>query len=1114
MRLRWLTCLFLVGSMCGLRSLGAAEPYLEFVEGLRNRDLHEYAILYLEQLEKRSNVPPEIKTVIPFEKGITLIEGVRGVRRPEDQTRQLDLARKYLEEFLKKNPKHALAPQANTELAQVLIGKGRVEVLQSRSPSNAGTKSEFQAKARKYFGEARKVFQAAHDQYKAEWEKYGVFIDQVKERQEYEAREKAALNYIQAQLNLAIVTYEEAQTYDAGSKPFLATLEKAAGQFEAIHSKYRSQLAGLYARMWQGKCFEEQRDIVKALGIYNELLQHPGKSPSLRKLKDRVLHFRLICLNSEERHDYQVVVQEAVEWLRGAPKGTRVSLGIQWEMARALESLASQPDVNETDKNRYLAQALSTAQGVNRSAGEYKEPSTAMIQRVSLKLNRDPSDPKDFATAYEVSRGRVREAGKLSQKVSEAKPKDKAKVQEELDAQLKETARLLNLALVLASPNDQVNDINQARYWLSYVYYLMKDRSYEAAILSEYIANRYQKAESELPLDAAYLSMAAYLQAYRTAPKDQREADIARILKICNLITTNWPNSDKANDARMNLGSLYSQIKQPDNAARVFSEIPSSSARYLDAQLAAGQAYWQSYVDQAVLPDDQRPPQKQLDTLQKKAQQVLRTAVDKLEAGLAKDAPPVDNITAAKLTLVQILNGSGAYKESLALLTTGPRCLTVAVTVPKEDARPKQGVKSRPFASAVYQELLRSYVGTQQLDKARASMKDLEKIEGAGGGGAAVTQIYLRLGQELEKEVKRLQAAKDPRLGDVLKSFETFLDDMFNRKEGRNYNTLVWVGETYYHLGEGVQEGDKARSNTYFTKGAQAFQEILDAAANDSSFTPAGATAGVRLRLTDTKRRQGDFEEAEKLVRGILTERPNALDAQTLAAQIYQDWAARGGPEDWEKWNLAISGDLTAKKGKKKVVWGWYGLSDRLGRNLLQSENPNPDYEKQYLEARYNVAYCRFHAAQGQSQAQKRQDLLDAAKRDIVYTATVSSELGGGETWERFNLLYREILEAAGQPVVDLQKRISVDPTEVARVEASGKKASKPKAKAKAKPAAKAESSGSGELLIVLVLVVAAAGGGGYFYMQTQQKKQKQKIAAVTQSPPRKKRPPTAKAKT
>src|SRR5882724_6792089 len=84
----------------------AAEPYLEFVNELRRLDYHDYALIYLEKLEKRADVPADIKEVIPFEKGITLVDGARREHSPEGQTRQLDLARGFLEQFLKASPNH------------------------------------------------------------------------------------------------------------------------------------------------------------------------------------------------------------------------------------------------------------------------------------------------------------------------------------------------------------------------------------------------------------------------------------------------------------------------------------------------------------------------------------------------------------------------------------------------------------------------------------------------------------------------------------------------------------------------------------------------------------------------------------------------------------------------------------------------------------------------------------------------------------------------------------------------------------------------------------------------------------------------------------------------
>src|SRR5450759_3011512 len=93
-RLNVLAVVFLAGAtVFSTAPVRAAEPYLEFVRGLRDREYHDYALLYLEQLEKRTDVPADVKEVIPFEKAITLLRGAQGLRNPEAQSRQLDQAR-------------------------------------------------------------------------------------------------------------------------------------------------------------------------------------------------------------------------------------------------------------------------------------------------------------------------------------------------------------------------------------------------------------------------------------------------------------------------------------------------------------------------------------------------------------------------------------------------------------------------------------------------------------------------------------------------------------------------------------------------------------------------------------------------------------------------------------------------------------------------------------------------------------------------------------------------------------------------------------------------------------------------------------------------------------
>jgi hypothetical protein len=1101
MTLRWPFAAALGILLLFVAPLGAVEPYLEFVKGLRDRDYHDLALQYLEELEQRPGIPSEVKEVLSYEKALTLLDGARNIRNPEAQGKQLDQARGYLEQFLKASPNHPQAAQANSELAQVYVGKGKVEVLQSKSPNNAAQKADFQKKARGYFAEARQMFQAAHDRFQTEYEKFDKFIPKT-DKARHDAREQAYVRWIQTQLNLAILIYEEAQTYDKGSTENRKRLTDASNAFEQIHARHRSLVAGLHARMLQGKCFEEQDDITKAIGIYDELLGHGGDKPTgaLKNLQDRVLLFKLICLNHDKRKDYQVVAQTAAEWVKEnrSSLSTRNGLGIQWEMVRVEELLARKEGVLDAERNRLLQQALSTARSINKFPGEYKDGSTAMIQRLMVALDREPGDPKDFATAFGTGRTLIEDIRNRNKAIAESSGAERDKQVADLQTVLKEAVRVLRLALQLASSKDDEKDINRVRYFLSYSYYSLRDYSYESAILAEFVARKYVDKQPDGALEAAYLAQAAHIQAYNRNSESDRSSDVQRIISICNFITEHWPESDKAQDARMNLGAFFSQLRQPAEAAKWFLQVPESAPQHLEAQLAAGNAFWVNYLEESIRPEADRKPPDQLDELVKQARSILQNAITRYESQLPKDVAQVEpaklaKLSEAKLTYGQILNGSGDYKGALAQLTEGPLAVVAAVSAPdgnEQKRPPKPNIKSREFASFAHQQILRSYVGIQDLDKARAEMKELESIEGAAGGGAALTRIFLDLGKELEKEVKRLQAANDPRLGEVLKSFEKFLDDMSSRKEGQDYHSLMWVAETYRALGEGLEAGDSAKSDGYFSKSISALQAILDEEAKRPGYAPRDALTGVQLRKVMCLRRQKSFEEGRKLVNVILKEHPKALDAQIEAARLYQDWASRGGPADRDKWGLAIDGDQHSKK-KQKLVWGWSGIAQRLDTSLTNATSNNAEHRQQYLDARYSVAWCRLHEALSQASGKSRSELLERAHADLMVTAKLNPELGGGETWEKFNSLYRQIqremVDAGLQKteIVDLDKRARRSPGEAnaskAKATATRQKKAAVKVSEKGKagsPAAKSKSEGGSVLTWILLGLVVLAGGG------------------------------------
>lgn len=1147
MRMRWwsLACL---GAILVAATARAEERHLDFLNGLRELRYYDYALIFLDQLDARTDVAPELKEVLPYERAKTLLESAPYERTPEAQLKQLDNATLYLQQFLKQSPEHARAAEANSELAEVLVKKGHVEIIQANVPANLAKKGEFLQRARGFYNEARKMYQAAQDAYTGRLKALPPgYIDPKDPR--HAEREAAIVAQIQAEYHLNLCTYHEAQTYEDGDPKRRELLLKAANDFEKLHQVHRSVVAGLYARMHQGKCFEEMGDITKALGIYNELLGHGEEesTPVLKRLQDHVLHFKLICLNHESKNDHMVVNQLGSDWLKANRDRTlrsETGLGIRWELARSLEQLAirasaqearpspgsktkkknpekpeeEEPALFQADIGRPDAlyrQAEAHAVYINRYPGKYREPSSAMIKRIRLALGKGTGDPRDFDSAFQMSMELVKQIKPKREAIERAAPAERANLNKAYADYVAEAIRICKLTISLNGPvpadkkDDRENEVNRVRYFLAYAYFSHPSRAYayDAALIGEYIARKYPN--SVAALDAAYLAMAAYQQAYNTSDASKRadqdplkaveeskkNFDIERVIAVADYISQTWPTDDKAQDARLNLGDLYLKLRRPEDAAKAFQQVPQGTPQYLPAQMKAGIALWDAAASNSLIPEGQRLPAETVKKYQDDAQKILADAIKQAEAKQPADGKPGDDVTLAKLSLVQILNGTGKYPEAVKLITEGPKSVLVG-------AGDMSGKRGDTIKVATRTELLRGYVGSKQVEKAREQLKELEKL----GGTEGLTGILVNLGKELKKELERLEQAKDPRLNEVLASFEAFLGDLAGRKEGQDYGSLMWVGQTYAALAEGIEKSDPAKSTGYFGKSADAYQDLVRRGESDPKFIPAGAMPGVKLNLIASRRREKRFEEAEKLMQELLETNSNALDIQKEAAQIFQDRAAQGGPDDWKYWEKAISGERTG--GRDQKLWGWYLFGEKLRTSLSQRNIPpkqKVEYEALYFEVRYNTAYCRLQFALNQPKDTDKEQQLRYARLDISNTASQVGNFGERAEYNEYNALYKQIQEEYNglmtklarltdlQTVADLPKNTDViatapppeleEPDETTSEETATKTTKKKEKKKEA-------SSGMLEMAIFgLVLVLGAAGIGFMVFRKPQKKR-------------------------
>ncbi|HID23857.1 MAG TPA: hypothetical protein EYP14_15865, partial [Planctomycetaceae bacterium] len=385
MKTRWLRLLLLPLLALVVDRAGAGEPYWQFLEGLRQRRYYDYALLYLDQLAADSSVPTEVRDVLPYERAVTLLQSAQTLRSPQAQAQQLDEALKLFDQFVQAHPNHPKVAEANSQRARVLFDKGRVRVWQIQSTSDESDRQSLQEEARALFEQARRILRDAQERYDAALKKFPTYIDERTQADLYEQRKKVEAALVSTKLRLALSTYYEAQTYDPGSQSFRRLLAEACDQLGKIYEPYRTQVGGLYARLWQAKCFEEQGDVRRALGIYKDLLNHPGRSPQMQRLKDQAFHFRLICLNHEKRKDYALAVQQAQEWLktrRGAASRTSEALAVRWQLALAQERLARQRTRKPKERERLLQAAIDQLRLVSKYPGEFQDRAKAKLREL------------------------------------------------------------------------------------------------------------------------------------------------------------------------------------------------------------------------------------------------------------------------------------------------------------------------------------------------------------------------------------------------------------------------------------------------------------------------------------------------------------------------------------------------------------------------------------------------------------------------------------------------------------------------------------------------------------------------------------------------------------
>ncbi|MEX2176675.1 MAG: hypothetical protein WD872_20075 [Pirellulaceae bacterium] len=1034
--------LFRALALAGLAVLANAAPAVEpaqaFLDGLRSRGYFDVAIDYLESAQNNPHVPVQFKQTLLYEKGLTLVEGANQQRDSALRETQLDEGQKALREFIGQQPNHLLAMAARNQLGNVLVKRAgnRVEKARKLAPVQ---KAPVMQEARQLYQEAIEEFGSLATELGERLKQYPTVLDDQKDAQRIAERDQFRADYLLSQLLTAAAQEELAGALDKDSKQQTETLAAASTAYKDISEKYRTRLAGLYARMYYGRTLLKLGKPKEATAIFNELLANPDQE-EFRALKLKVMPLAVDAWSAQALH--LEIINKAVPFidaLRPAEARENEMLGMRLAVARACKAYSDEikkTKPKDPQVRQLLTEGRKLVTFVTKHSGEFQDAARKLLpdftggDSQSVAERPEPTTFTDASAAARESITAMQDAQQIirllparikTEKDAATKAeqeKQLAEAQQKVAAHQDDALAYCRLALKLADKETDVDALNLIRYLLCYLNY-QEERYVDAAVIGQFIAERYPASAGAR--QCAKIAMASYLKLYTENEAEDKAYETARIIGICDYITQKWPDQPEAAEALNTLIPFMIREQKLDEAQAYLAKIPVESPHRGTAELKTGQAMWASYLEnsrelrqwetgEVQMPAgvDRAARSQELEALKTKAKQTLVQGVERMQS--AGDTGQV--MATAVLSLAQIYVDTGEAAKAVALLEDA---MIGALTM----VRNKNPIATRPgFPEETYKTALRAYISSLAgagdaaplVEKAKGVMASLKEHMGDDPASKQkLVAIYVSLARDLQRQMEIAAPQAKSALG---QGFEAFLSQV--AQDASELDVLNWVAETYRGMGESFVGESKQLSpeaKTYFEKAAQTYNKILAAGKKDPNFLPGGMQTQIRLQVAKTQRSRNDYVAAMDIFESILKASPARLPVQIEAARTYQDWAALGKPELYRSAMLGARPDKTNRG--KNTVWGWGEIANRTAGD--------DRFHDQFHESRFNLALCRYNYALAQKGQDRKTELLQLAARDITVTIGLYGSSADEKWRKQYDTLLKNVQKALGERATGLK---------------------------------------------------------------------------------------------
>jgi len=564
-------------AVCSGGAPAADESPREILDGLRRQGKFDQAMQYLAEMESNQNASAEVKGTIRYEQGLTLLFSARAEKDPAKREKRLAESQRYFEQLLADHGDHSLVPSGRKQLANVLLERARAKAETAKQSGIAKDEKEQRLEdSRKLFDRADALFEQILVELREELKK---LYPPPSDPEKLALRDKLRADYVSVQFTRATILYEKALTFDPGSEQRLVTLKEAAEAFGTVHDKYRRRVAGLHAWLQAGRCYQEMRDLARALECYEELLHLPAEPIALFELKTKATRRALECHLDESRKEYESAMRCGRRWLdatSGLHEDDPDGLAVRFLLASATKLFADSLDQGDASKREHLQQAWRLARHVAQYEGEHRAAAKELLKELPADAATVDHLDKltDFATAkaagrkaldeFEIAKGRLRqlrdEMAKANDEPQRAELAEQVALERKLAADSRNAAiDAFTTALTFADDRTPVAQVNAVRYFLAYLRYT-QGQYIRAAELGELVVRR--GGETVAIRASAGIALHAYVKLYQQAPDPaERRAAADKAVKTAELIVARWPNKKTADDARTVLAHFGRSVK-------------------------------------------------------------------------------------------------------------------------------------------------------------------------------------------------------------------------------------------------------------------------------------------------------------------------------------------------------------------------------------------------------------------------------------------------------------------------------------------------------------------------------------------------------------------------